>query len=113
VNFGFPPELRPSDLPYFLWRWSERAIGLTVEHFRAKYGLNADYLAIGRSIGRDLRHDALFEPIRAFGRRTFGPQGERVLLAALRKTVGRIEPRLNQLVVRPPRAQTGVVARIS
>jgi glycosyltransferase involved in cell wall biosynthesis len=113
VNFGFPPELRPTDLPYFLWRWSERAIHLTVEHFRAKYGLDADYLVIGRSIGRDLRHDALFEPLRSFARRSFGPQGERVLLAALRKTVGRIEPKLNSLVVRPPRAQTGVVARTS
>jgi hypothetical protein len=113
VNFGFPPELRPSDLPYFLWRWSERAIQLTVEHFRATYGLDADYLVVGRSIGRDLRHDALFEPLRSVARRSFGPRGERVLLAALYKTVGRIEPKLNQLVVRPPRAHTGVVARIS
>jgi Glycosyl transferase family 2 len=113
VNFGFPPDLSSTDLPYFLWRWSERAIASTVEHFRAKYALSTDYIAVGRSIGRGLRQDALFEPIRAFARRSFGPEGERVLIAALRKTVGRIEPKLNQLVVRPPRAQTGPVARIS
>ena len=44
VNFAFPSELRVSDLPYFLWRWSEQATRATLEHFSTKYDIGPEFL---------------------------------------------------------------------
>ena len=68
VNFAFPSELRLSDLPYFLWRWSEQATRATLEHFSTKYDIGPDFLDGACEIVCWLRQDSLFERPRAASR---------------------------------------------
>jgi GT2 family glycosyltransferase len=42
VTYDRSPPLRPSDVPYFLWRWSRARGRRGLEHFRRKWNLDAD-----------------------------------------------------------------------
>ncbi len=102
VNFAFPTELRLSDLPYFLWRWSEQATRATLEHFSTKYGIDPDFLDGACEIVCWLRQDSLFERPRAAAERRFGNHGEQAVLAVLRATAGPVERSLNRRFIHPP-----------
>jgi glycosyltransferase involved in cell wall biosynthesis len=102
VNFAFPSELRLSDLPYFLWRWSEQATRNTLEHFAEKYGIAPDFLDGACEIVCWLRQDSLFERPRAAAERMFGNRGAQAVLAVLRTTVGPVERSLNRRFIHSP-----------
>jgi hypothetical protein len=111
VNFAFPSELRLSDLPYFLWRWSERATRATLEHFATKYGIEADFLDRACEIVCWLRQDSLFERPRARAERMFGDRGARAVLAVLRTTAGPVERSLNRRFIPAPQPDPTVAVR--
>ena len=102
VNFAFPSELRVSDLPYFLWRWSEQATRATLEHFSTKYDIGPEFLDGACEIVCWLRQDSLFERPRAAAERRFGNHAAQAVLAVLRKTAGPLERSLNRCFIHPP-----------
>ena len=102
VNFAFPSELRLSDLPYFLWRWSEQATRATLEHFSTKYDIGPEFLDGACEIVCWLRQDSLFERPRAAAERRFGNHAAQAVLAVLRKTAGPLERSLNRCFIHPP-----------
>jgi hypothetical protein len=102
VNFAFPSELRVSDLPYFLWRWSEQATRATLEHFSTKYDIGPEFLDGACEIVCWLRQDSLFERPRAATERRFGNHAAQAVLAVLRKTAGPLERSLNRCFIHSP-----------
>ena len=87
VNFAFPSELRLSDLPYFLWRWSEQApghVGALLHEVRHRPGIPRR-----RARDRLLVTSGFALRTAPSSRRTQIRQpGAQAVLAVLRKTAG-------------------------
>lgn len=94
VNFTDPPRLAWSDVPYFLFRWSEARIKRSCRHFRQKWQVADDDPAIdaSRQWATDVRQ-SLFWPIRPFFRGR-GYWLERRVLVPLDLRLNRYIPRL-------------------
>ena len=91
---AFGPPLRPSDVPYFARRWSERWNEASVEHFRRKHGLGPFFRKRVRN-GNEQRI-AFLMPLRTVVRPVFGPRVDDKLTRGLH----RLERRLNRRLVR-------------
>lgn len=96
VTYSTPPPLAPTDVAFFLRRWSDAWSHASLEHFAGKWRLHLDMerrMAIVRS-----RRLVVLSPIRDLVRRVLGAGAARALDAALY----RVEPPLNRLLFRLP-----------
>jgi hypothetical protein len=96
VVFTPPPPLAPSDLPYFLLRWSEGWTERTLRHFEAKWGarpqpLHFEFLRRQRRLALDGVEQRLS---RLAGPRVGGWLMERVVAPAEERFNRRVVPRL-------------------
>jgi GT2 family glycosyltransferase len=72
VTYDHPPPVTPSDLPFFMLRWSEEWNWRSVLRFIAKYGLSDDYLE--RIGGPRARRHVVFRPAAELADRLLGGQ---------------------------------------
>lgn len=71
-----PPPLEPSDMPYFILRWSNAWIDASISRFSQKYGLRADDPGLqGHYRYRDGHRRRLFAGVRKVVLKTLGNPG--------------------------------------
>jgi len=109
VTYDHPPPVTPSDLPFFVLRWSEAWNDASVRHFIAKYGLSEDYLV--RKGGPRARRSVLFGPATRLAERAGGKRAadlvSKVLVGGERYlNAGLVGPRARRLASRPPLVET-------